>query len=86
MAGEGRRLFGHTTPSELKHKWHSRYADPWGGWTHHAVNFPMAIPAWKIAPALVCGNTIVFKPSSDTPRTAIDLAKIIEEADCLLEY
>ncbi len=81
MAGEGRRLYGHTTPSELKHKMAFTMRRPVGvvglitPW-----NFPMAIPAWKIAPALVCGNTIVFKPSSDTPRTAIQLAEIIEEA------
>ncbi len=81
MGGEGRRLFGHTTPSELKHKMAFTMRRPVGvvglitPW-----NFPMAIPAWKMAPALVCGNTIVFKPSSDTPRTAIDLVKIIEEA------
>lgn len=81
MAGEGRRLFGNTTPSELKHKiaFTQRRAigvvgiiTPW--------NFPLAIPAWKIAPALVCGNSIVFKPSSDTPRTATQLIQIIEEA------
>lgn len=81
MGGEGRRLFGRTTPSELKHKMAFTIRKqvgvvgiitPW--------NFPMAIPAWKISPALVCGNTIVFKPSSDTPRTAIELTEIIEEA------
>ena len=81
MAGEGRRLFGSTTPSELKHKiaFTQRRAigvvgviTPW--------NFPLAIPSWKIAPALVCGNSIVFKPSSDTPRTATQLIQIIEEA------
>jgi aldehyde dehydrogenase (NAD+) len=81
MGGEGRRLYGHTTPSELKHK--SAYTirrpigvvgiiTPW--------NFPLAIPAWKISAALIGGNTIVFKPSSDTPRSAYDLVKIIEEA------
>ena len=81
MGGEGRRLFGHTTPSELKHKMAFTQRKPVGvvglitPW-----NFPMAIPAWKISPALVCGNTMVFKPSSDTPRTATQLVKIIEEA------
>ncbi len=81
MAGEGRRLFGYTTPSELKHKMAYTIRRPVGvvglitPW-----NFPMAIPAWKISPALICGNTIVFKPSSDTPRCAIDLVKIIEGA------
>jgi aldehyde dehydrogenase (NAD+) len=81
MGGEGRRLFGHTTPSELKNKMAFTQRKPVGvvglitPW-----NFPMAIPAWKISPALVCGNTIVFKPSSDTPRTATQLVEIIDEA------
>ncbi len=81
MGGEGKRMFGHTTPSELKHKMACTIRRPIGvvgiitPW-----NFPMAIPAWKIAPAMVCGNTILFKPSSDTPRTAMDLVEIIEEA------
>lgn len=81
MAGEGRRLFGHTTPSELKHKMAFTLRKPVGvvglitPW-----NFPMAIPSWKISPALICGNTMVFKPSSDTPRTATQLVEIIEEA------
>ena len=81
MGGEGRRLYGHTTPSELKHKFAATIRRPIGvvgiitPW-----NFPMAIPAWKIAPALVCGNTMVLKPSSDTPRTATDLVEIIDEA------
>tara|TARA_Y100000034_G_scaffold134330_1_gene202467 strand:+ start:3676 stop:5136 length:1461 start_codon:yes stop_codon:yes gene_type:complete len=81
MAGEGRRLFGHTTKSELPNKFAMTTRNPIGvvglvtPW-----NFPIAIPAWKIAPALVCGNTIVFKPSSDTPLSAIELIKIIEKA------
>ena len=81
MAGEGRRLFGHTTPSELRNKIAYTVRRPVGvvglitPW-----NFPMAIPAWKIAPALVCGNTIVFKPSSDTPRTAAELVQCIHDA------
>ena len=81
MAGEGRRLFGHTTKSELPNKFAMTIRNPVGvvglitPW-----NFPIAIPAWKIAPALVCGNTIVFKPSSDTPLCAIALAQIIEKA------
>ncbi|MFH0969900.1 MAG: aldehyde dehydrogenase family protein [Candidatus Diapherotrites archaeon] len=81
MAGEGRRLYGHTTPSELKNKIAYTTRTPVGvvgiitPW-----NFPIAIPSWKIAPALVCGNTIVFKPSSDTPRCAMDLVNIIHEA------
>lgn len=81
MAGEGRRLFGFTTPSELKDKFCMTIRKPIGivgmitPW-----NFPIAIPAWKIFPALICGNTIVFKPSSDTPRCAIDLIKLMEKA------
>ncbi|OIO80313.1 aldehyde dehydrogenase [Candidatus Pacearchaeota archaeon CG1_02_32_132] len=81
MAGEGRRLFGHTAKSELPNKFAMTIRNPVGvvglitPW-----NFPIAIPAWKIAPALVCGNTIVFKPSSDTPLCAIALAQIIEKA------
>ncbi|MEK6856555.1 MAG: aldehyde dehydrogenase family protein, partial [Nanoarchaeota archaeon] len=80
MAGEGRRLFGRTTPSELKNKFNATVRIPIGvvglitPW-----NFPIAIPAWKIAPALICGNTIIFKPSSDTPLCAVELVKIIEK-------
>jgi len=81
MAGEGRRLFGHTTPSELMNKAAFTIRMPIGPvglitpW-----NFPTAIPSWKLAPALVCGNTVVFKPSSDTPLCAIELVKILEKA------
>jgi alpha-ketoglutaric semialdehyde dehydrogenase len=80
MAGEGRRMFGHTTKSELPNKFAMTVRIPVGvvglitPW-----NFPIAIPAWKIAPALICGNTIVFKPSSDTPLSALELIKIIEK-------
>ena len=81
MAGEGRRLFGFTTPSELKDKFCMTIRSPIGvvglitPW-----NFPIAIPAWKISTALICGNTIVFKPSSDTPLCAIELVKILIKA------
>jgi len=81
MAGEGRRLFGHTTPSELRNKFAMTIRIPVGvvglitPW-----NFPIAIPAWKIMPALICGNSILFKPSSDTPLCAIELVKIIEQS------
>jgi aldehyde dehydrogenase (NAD+) len=81
MAGEGRRLFGKTTTSELKNKFAMTIREPIGivgcitPW-----NFPVAIPSWKIFPALVCGNTVVFKPSSDTPRCAIRLVEILEKA------
>jgi len=81
MAGEGRRLFGHTTTSELKDKFAYTIRVPLGvtlcitPW-----NFPIAIPAWKISAALICGNTIVFKPSSDTPLCATKFVEILEEA------
>lgn len=81
MAGEGRRLFGNTVPSELKDKFCMTIRRPLGvvglitPW-----NFPIAIPAWKISPALICGNTIVFKPSSDTPLCATSLVEILSEA------
>lgn len=81
MAGEGRRLFGYTTTSELRDRFAMCIRMPVGifglitPW-----NFPMAIPAWKLAPALVCGNTAVFKPSSDTPLCAYELVNILERA------
>jgi aldehyde dehydrogenase (NAD+) len=80
-AGEGRRLFGQTTPSELPDKFAMSVRTPVGvcglitPW-----NFPMAIPMWKMAPALVCGNTIVFKPASDTPLCAAKLVEVLVEA------
>lgn len=80
-AGEGRRLFGQTTPSELKNKFAMSVRVPLG--VIAAItpwNFPMAIPSWKIAPALVCGNTVVFKPASDTPLVATRFVEIMEEA------
>lgn len=81
MAGEGRRLFGHTAKSELPNKFAMTIKNPIGVVGLIAPwNFPIAIPAWKIAPALVCGNSIVFKPSSDTPLCAIALAEVIEKA------
>jgi aldehyde dehydrogenase (NAD+) len=82
MAGEGRRLLGFTTPSELKKKFCMTVRRPIGvcglitPW-----NFPMAIPAWKIMTALICGNTVVFKPSSDTPLLATRLVEILEQAE-----
>ncbi len=80
MAGEGRRLFGHTTPSELPNKAAYTLRQPLGPvglitpW-----NFPIAIPAWKLAPALVCGCTVVFKPAEDTPLCAQKLVEIIQD-------
>ena len=81
MAGEGRRMFGDTVPSELPDKWAMSIRQaigvagiitPW--------NFPMAIPAWKTMPALVAGNTVVFKPASDTPHCATLLVELMVEA------
>ena len=81
MAGEGRRLSGFTTPSELRKKFCMTIRMPVGicglitPW-----NFPMAIPSWKIMTALICGNTVVFKPSSDTPLCATRLVEALEKA------
>ncbi len=80
-AGEGRRLLGETTTSELPDKFCMTVHRPIGvvglitPW-----NFPVAIPAWKIMPALVSGNTLVFKPASDTPLLSLELVKILTEA------
>ncbi len=81
MAGEGRRLFGQTTPSELRDKFNMSVRAPIGivgvitPW-----NFPIAIPSWKIAPALVCGNTVVFKPATDTPLLGQRFVELLVEA------
>jgi acyl-CoA reductase-like NAD-dependent aldehyde dehydrogenase len=81
MAGEGRRLFGQTVPSELPNKFAMSVRDPRGvvgmitPW-----NFPMAIPSWKIMPALICGNTVVIKPAEDTPLSTQNLVQILVEA------
>jgi aldehyde dehydrogenase (NAD+) len=81
MAGEGRRMFGDTTPSELPNKWAMSIRQPVGiaaiitPW-----NFPIAIPCWKMSAALICGNTVVFKPASDTPHCAALLVEIMAEA------
>jgi len=81
MAGEGRRLFGQTTPSELPNKFAMSVRQsigvcglitPW--------NFPMAIPSWKMMPALVCGNTVVIKPAQDTPLSVYNLVQVLTEA------
>ncbi len=80
-AGEGRRMFGYTTPSELPNTVAYTVRRPLGvvaiitPW-----NFPIAIPAWKIAPALICGNTLVFKPASGTPLSAIKLVEVFQDA------
>jgi aldehyde dehydrogenase (NAD+) len=81
MGGEGRRLFGHTTPSELRDKFNMSVRMPIGvvgvitPW-----NFPIAIPSWKIVPALVCGNTVVFKPATDTPFLGERFVELLAEA------
>jgi acyl-CoA reductase-like NAD-dependent aldehyde dehydrogenase len=81
MAGEGRRLFGHTTPSELRDKFCLSMRMPVGVFALITPwNFPIAIPSWKIMPALICGNTMVFKPASDTPLCAIEFVRILERA------
>ncbi|HEY2117849.1 MAG TPA: aldehyde dehydrogenase family protein [Candidatus Acidoferrum sp.] len=81
MAGEGRRLFGQTTPSELPKKFAMSVRQsigvcgmitPW--------NFPMAIPSWKMMPALICGNTVVLKPAEDTPLSSYHLVEAMTEA------
>jgi aldehyde dehydrogenase (NAD+) len=81
MGGEGRRLFGQTTPSELRDKFNMSVRMPIGvvgvitPW-----NFPIAIPSWKIAPALVCGDTVVFKPATDTPALGQRFVELLDEA------
>src|SRR5271163_1596658 len=81
MAGEGRRQFGQTTPSELRNKFAMSVRQPLGVCAMITPwNFPMAIPSWKIMPALVCGNTMVIKPAEDTPLSTYNLAQILSEA------
>jgi aldehyde dehydrogenase (NAD+) len=81
VAGEGRRLFGQTTPAELPDKFAMSVRAPVGvcalitPW-----NFPVAIPTWKMFPALLCGNTVVLKPAEDTPHSAMKLVEIVAEA------
>src|SRR4051795_6497739 len=80
MAGEGRRLFGVTTPSELPNKFNMAVRMPLGvAGLITPWNFPIAIPAWKTMPALVCGNTVVIKPASLTPLSVVMLAEAFEE-------
>ncbi|MFY9621037.1 MAG: aldehyde dehydrogenase family protein [Pyrinomonadaceae bacterium] len=80
-AGEGRRLHGFTTPAEMPNKFAMCVRQPVGlcglitPW-----NFPMAIPSWKMIPALVCGNTLIIKPAEDTPLSTYNLVKACEEA------
>jgi acyl-CoA reductase-like NAD-dependent aldehyde dehydrogenase len=81
MAGEGRRLYGQTTPSELPDKFMMSVRMPVG--VVGAItpwNFPIAIPSWKLCPALVCGNTVVLKPAEDTPLLAERFVQLLAEA------
>ncbi|HEV2128352.1 MAG TPA: aldehyde dehydrogenase family protein [Thermomicrobiales bacterium] len=81
MAGEGRRMFGQTTPSELRNKFNMSVRKPLGvAGMITPWNFPMAIPSWKMTPALVAGNTIVFKPATYTPKLAIRFVEVLQEA------
>jgi alpha-ketoglutaric semialdehyde dehydrogenase len=81
MAGEGRRMAGETVPSELPDKWAMSIRQPLGvAGIITPWNFPMAIPCWKMMPALVTGNTVVIKPSSDTPHCAVLLVELLHEA------
>ena len=81
MAGEGRRLLGYTAPVELPNKFGMAVRDPIGvcalitPW-----NFPIAVPSWKIFPALIAGNTVIWKPSPESPATAVAFAAVFEEA------
>jgi len=81
VAGEGRRLFGETTPAELPNKFAMSVRTPVGvcalitPW-----NFPLAIPTWKLFPALICGNAVILKPAEETPHTAARFVEILNEA------
>lgn len=81
IAGEGRRAFGETVPSELRNKWAMTMRQPLGvvgcitPW-----NFPIAIPSWKLFPAIMAGNTVVLKPAEDTPLCALRFVEVLEQA------
>ncbi len=80
-AVEGRRLFGRTVPSELRDKWAMSFRRPIGvAGIVTPFNFPLAIPTWKMFPALLCGNSCVFKPAEDTPHAGTALVEIMLEA------
>jgi len=80
-SSEGRRLFGHTVPSELRSKWAMSYRRPIGVvGLITPFNFPMAIPTWKMFPALLCGNSVVIKPSEDVPHTVHLLVELLLDA------
>ena len=81
IAGEGRRAFGETVPSELRDKWAMTMRQPFGvvgcitPW-----NFPIAIPSWKVFPAIMAGNTVVLKPAEDTPLCALRFVECLDAA------
>src|SRR5688572_791969 len=81
MGGEGRRLLGYTAPVEMPNKFGMAIRDPAGmvglitPW-----NFPIAVPSWKIFPALVAGNSIIWKPSPETPAISAAFVQVFEEA------
>jgi acyl-CoA reductase-like NAD-dependent aldehyde dehydrogenase len=81
MAGEGRRMYGQTVPSELRDKFAMSLRQPIGvcGMIT-AWNFPIAVPSWKILPALVCGNTVVFKPAEEAPASAANFVQALVDA------
>jgi aldehyde dehydrogenase (NAD+) len=80
-ATEGRRLFGHTVPSELRSKWAMSFRRPIGvAGIITPFNFPLAIPTWKMFPALVCGNACIFKPAEDVPHTGTVFVEVLLEA------
>jgi aldehyde dehydrogenase (NAD+) len=80
-ATEGRRLFGHVVPSELRNKWAMTFRRPIGiAGLVTPFNFPLAIPTWKMFPALLCGNAVIFKPAEDVPHTAHLLIELLLEA------
>jgi aldehyde dehydrogenase (NAD+) len=78
---EGRRLFGHTVPSELRNKWAMSHRRPIGVCgLITPFNFPLAIPTWKMFPALLCGNSVVIKPAEDVPHSTAVLVEVLLEA------
>ena len=80
-ATEGRRLFGHTVPSELSQKWAMSVRRPIGVCgLITPFNFPLAIPTWKAFPALLCGNSVILKPAEDVPHTSTVLVEILLQA------
>jgi aldehyde dehydrogenase (NAD+) len=80
-AAETRRLFGYNAPSELSNKMNMSFRTPIGVvGVITAFNFPIAVPSWKILPALAVGNTVVYKPSKDVPHAGVMFAEVMEEA------